>query len=244
MLCTLTRSMTRCGWAIPTQLRLTGAMTLSAWVFYRGAVTTPGTLGRIICKQTGSSSRGWELNVEEWDAAGDWAFSIASNATTKVALTVDGSRYQTNRWVHVAGVYDPSVPCLKLYTNGVLGGIRTADVPTVQYNSTNDVYIGSKPSPAGSYWNGKIDEVRVYNRALSAIEIAALAAVPPPQFGTAALSSGAISFNWTGGGRLQWAPTVVGPWTEINPTPASPYSEPVILNTNRFFRLCRTNGIT
>ena len=43
-------------------------------------------------------------------------------------------------------------------------------IPSSQYNQDLDVYLGRK-SGRGNYFNGIIDQVRIYNRALSAAEI-------------------------------------------------------------------------
>jgi hypothetical protein len=50
------------------------------------------------------------------------------------------------------------------------------------------------------------------------------------------VSDGQITLSWTGEAQLQWAPSVQGPWTSIDPEPASPYSEP-LASGSRFYRL-------
>ena len=56
----------------------------------------------------------------------------------------------------------------------------------------------------------------------------------PPMFLPPALCNGQITLDWTGGGTLQWAPAVQGPWTSL-PLAVSPYTESQV-PTNRFFR--------
>jgi len=53
------------------------------------------------------------------------------------------------------------------------------------------------------------------------------------------LNNGQVILHWTGTGALEWAPTVLRPWTPITPAPTPPYSEPVVPNENRFYRLRR-----
>jgi hypothetical protein len=215
----------------PAAFQITGPLTLSAWVW----VNSISANGRIVTKGGVSGQRCWSLNVEGYNA---WAFQIASSGTANMTVAV--TNVFLNEWVHVAGVYDPTVPVMRLYTNGVLGGELTAGVPTVQYNNSLAVGIGNR-SIAGTPWHGKIDEVRIYTRALSGAEVAALAAPPVPlEFGPPTFSEGQIHLNWTGSGRLEWAPTVLGPWTPIQPVPGSPYSEPIQTETNRFYRLNAT----
>ncbi len=130
----------------PALLQLTGAMTITAWVW-------PDSLsdnGRIITKGGGSGNRGWSLNVE---SSGMWALQVAVNSTTLASLQVSG--VTLNAWTHVAGVYDPSgTPSLKFYTNGVLAGTATASVPVTQYNSGMNVSIGAR-ADGTTRWNGK-----------------------------------------------------------------------------------------
>jgi len=209
----------------PTELRLTGAMSVAAWVW----VDTISGNGRIVTKGGASGARGWELNVENTDA---WAFQIAQNSTT--LRSIQAKPVFLNQWIHVAGVYDPSVPATRLYTNGVLASVRTADIPTSQYNSSQNVAIGARAN--GQTWfDGKIDEVRIYGRALGDAEIAALMA--PPEFRPPSRSGNVIILDWTASGRLEWAPSVFGPWNVITPAPVPPYSLEMKTDENQFFRL-------
>lgn len=219
----------------PTALQLTGPMTLAAWVWANGI----GDNGRIVTKGGGSGNRGWALNVE-----GDnvWSLQVASSGTALVALEVP--EVPLGAWVHVAGVYDPNDaggPIMKLYTNGVLGGTLTADVPATQSNSGVNVSIGAR-ADGTTRWNGRIDDVRIYTRALSDPEIAALATPPalPPEFLPPTISGGQIHLDWTGSGRLEWAPGVNGTWTPVAPAPKPPVALDLVPGENRLFRLNAT----
>ena len=71
-----------------------------------------------------------------------------------------------NAWTHVALTYDGSM--LRLFVNGV----QVASTPAAgaMQSSANPLWIGGN-SPYGEYFQGVIDEARVYNRALTATEI-------------------------------------------------------------------------
>ncbi|QRK11284.1 DUF1593 domain-containing protein [Archangium violaceum] len=144
----------------PEHLRFTGAMTLSAWVWIDSFTSS----GRIINKQGGGGSRGWSLNIE---SGGYASFQIATSSTTLVYI--NGTALPTNQWLHLAGTYEPGV-AMRLYVNGVLNASLTSGVPASQYNSTLNVAIGSRPG-GGNAFDGKIDDVRIYSRALTAAEI-------------------------------------------------------------------------
>ena len=76
------------------------------------------------------------------------------------------SALSTNGWVHLATTYDGSA--LRLYVNGsqVSSVAKSGSILT----SDNPLQLGGD-SIYGQYFSGLIDEVRVYNRALSAAEI-------------------------------------------------------------------------
>ncbi len=71
------------------------------------------------------------------------------------------------QWHHIAGVYDGSK--MYLYVDGT---VDTSQPASGRIN-TNDqpVYIGENSENTGRYWEGLIDDVRIYNYALSEDEI-------------------------------------------------------------------------
>ena len=73
-----------------------------------------------------------------------------------------------NTWTHLAATYDGTV--LALYVNGVQAATLVVSGPLI--TSTGALQIGGN-AIWGEWFNGLIDEVRVYNRALSATEIQA-----------------------------------------------------------------------
>jgi hypothetical protein len=73
-------------------------------------------------------------------------------------------------WHHVVGVYDQEK--IYLYIDGSLDASATAS-GTIRVNE-EPVYIGENSQMTNRFWNGMIDDVRVYNYALSAEEISAI----------------------------------------------------------------------
>ena len=71
-----------------------------------------------------------------------------------------------NTWTHLAATYDGSV--LRLYVNGAQVSTRTIGGNIL--TSTSPLRIGGN-SIWGEYFTGLIDEVRIYNRPLTAAEI-------------------------------------------------------------------------
>ena len=150
----------------PTSLRLTGSMTLSAWVLATG---NPPDDGQIIAKS--NNSAGWQLKTSPDTGPHTFGIAISPNSSSHV------QRYSTtvrslNTWYHVAGVYNAAAQTLNIYVNGVLdSGTLIGTVPASQFNSTQNVNIGRRSG--GFYFQGTIDEVRVYNTALTQAQIQA-----------------------------------------------------------------------
>ncbi len=92
-------------------------------------------------------------------------------------VVIDGNEYAVfasqplalDVWTHLAMTYDGSA--LRLYVNGELAasGLLSGPIAT----STDPFSIGGNPI-WGEYFQGRIDEVSLYNRALSPDEIAAI----------------------------------------------------------------------
>lgn len=78
----------------------------------------------------------------------------------------------TGTWVYCVGVYQGSTSTLNVYVNGVLdNGTLTGTVPAALNSGASTVVIGNVNS--GSYYfNGSMGEIKIYNRALSATEVA------------------------------------------------------------------------
>lgn len=77
---------------------------------------------------------------------------------------------ETNRWYHLAMTYDGKV--LKLYVDGILQSSPTNIVGTIKSSSVK-MAIGCNPGTINAeFFNGWIDEVRIWSRALDASEIA------------------------------------------------------------------------
>ncbi|MDP2897489.1 MAG: LamG-like jellyroll fold domain-containing protein, partial [bacterium] len=151
-------------------LQLTGAMTLAAWV-YLDATNTNNA--RIFAKAGGGGARSWSLNIEASSGGvqNPATFQIGTdNGATNVSLN-DLDPLPTDEWVHIAGVYIPG-EAMEVYVNGVLKGRNTAGIPTSQFSTNSrSARIGNRNDCGNCGWLGNIDEVRIYERALSPDEI-------------------------------------------------------------------------
>ncbi len=78
----------------------------------------------------------------------------------------------SNEFQHVALTYDKSSGLAILYLNGVV--VAQQNLGSLTPQTTYDLYLGYRPRDPVSYWAGSMDEVSLYNRALSSNEIAAI----------------------------------------------------------------------
>jgi PKD repeat protein len=146
-------------------LDLTTGMTLEAWV--RPAAV--GNWATVILKER---TGGLAYSLYGSDATGKPATYINTGGSDVSAT--GPTNLATGTWTHLAVTYDGSN--LKLYTNA--GLVRTTAHAGSMLTSTGTLSIGGN-SIWGEYFSGLIDDVRVYNRALSAAEILADMNLPP-----------------------------------------------------------------
>jgi hypothetical protein len=78
----------------------------------------------------------------------------------------DPTPFPLNRWMHVAVTYDAATKTMKLYKNGIVVATNT-NVPAY---TAETMFIGSHAG-TGSYFEGRIDEVKIWNVARTAAEI-------------------------------------------------------------------------
>ena len=140
-------------------------ITVSAWVKFNSLSTSGQT---IVIKSGASGDRSWHLRKDE--GPNIMNFWVSSDGTgTDVAQAYSTDTVTINMWYHVVGVYDGSY--VTVYLNG------TAGTPVAMsgniYNSVSNLVIGSVDPAvdANHYLNGIIDDVKIWNRVLSATEI-------------------------------------------------------------------------
>jgi len=137
-------------------LNLSNTMTLSAWAYPTAAQSGWRT---IVQKQ---------VDAYFLHAGSNSALRPAGGGTFngKVSFATSPSVIPVNSWTHLAVTYDGA--SVRLFVNGLLVATK-AQTGVIETNG-NGVRIGGNV-PYGEYFKGLIDEVRVYNRALTAVEI-------------------------------------------------------------------------
>lgn len=157
-----------------SDLKLIGDLTVSAWVYYDTLIANSDGRG-IMAFHTGESIGDWGLHVPSAGAAGGIAFyhwKTAGNDTTGHHRTASNfGLAAAATWYHLvarrsAGVYT-------LWLNGVSQTLTTDIASSTGWGNTK-FSIGTNWKAGGSayFWNGRVDEVAIYNRGISDGEIA------------------------------------------------------------------------
>jgi Concanavalin A-like lectin/glucanases superfamily len=148
--------------------------TLSAWVRYTG-IENDRTLGR------------WEV----LEKAGAYWLNIRTNGLVRVGgfyggcsgpgvwQFLDSTRaVPVARWAQVASTYDGT--WLRVYVNGRAVGAKRVSGRTCA--SGEPLAVGAKNNPTKglleAFWDGRLDDVRIYDRSLSLDEVRQLASRP------------------------------------------------------------------
>lgn len=104
----------------------------------------------------------------EW---GSFLFRPGQNAFPDRVVVDQNGAIEPGRWQHVAGVY--SGDHIKLYVNGELRSETEANCMALTQPPDNRLFIGTKSpqAPDGDWWDGLIDEVAIFDVALTEEEI-------------------------------------------------------------------------
>ena len=159
-----------------SKLVLTSAASFSAWIYATGPGSDATHGGTILVKE------GEYVIARYPNGTIRWGFANSNPGWTFIDT---GYVAPLNQWTHVAITYDSGT--IKTYANGNLahtysGSGAIGDAITGQ----NDFRIGGR-QVISQHFQGRIDEVRVYNRALTATEIGGLASGP---------ASTVLAVNW------------------------------------------------
>jgi len=144
-------------------INLTSSFTLSAWV---KPTALSGYQTILIKETTGGCSYWLQTNGNQVSSGFNNGSGCAEHLTSTANLPL-------NAWSYLTAVFDDAANTYKIYVNGNLVSSQT-ETGTIQPNTQSLVFGQSGCSSCGyERWRGLIDEVRIYNRALSPSEIQA-----------------------------------------------------------------------
>jgi hypothetical protein len=160
----------------PTVLRNLSAFTWSVWTLVEGEVLRG--YGPVIEKGSGSDvRRTFSVGPVSSSAAGSAVARVRAGTSSAVSYAVPGT-YTPGTWVHWAVTYnDAGDRKVHIYRNGVevTYSQQEAAVGSLSPDADVPMAIGATPNSGFNAFNGRIDEIRIYNRVLSLAEIQALA---------------------------------------------------------------------
>ena len=153
-------------------LTMTNAFTVSAWIMATG-------------RGSASSAGGIVGNKE-----GEYEFARFADGSIRWAIADTGPTWfwrdtgviaALNEWIHLSFVYDGAGGTLQTFAGGVLADTQAVSGSIGDVDSTlNEFWIGGRPC-CSQFFAGSIDEVAIWNRALTAAEVNSVAnQVPTP----------------------------------------------------------------
>jgi parallel beta-helix repeat protein len=138
-------------------VNITQNITLEMWVKLRELDRSSDLISKHQLVQSGYSLRvGNDNKFYFMLSNGTWDYDIETNSVATA-----------NKWYHVVGVWNSTY--LMIYLNGVLEGTQSFTGPLSPYNG--NLMLGRYSDASVYYFNGIIDEVRIWSKALSAQEI-------------------------------------------------------------------------
>jgi regulation of enolase protein 1 (concanavalin A-like superfamily) len=209
------------------------SFSVAAWV---NPNTLPGRWAHVIAKSFDASPL-YGLSI---DPSNRWVFRGGADV---VGSTI------TTGWHAVALVQDASANQRRLYVDGALvasGAAQAAD-------GTGALWLGNASGASGEGFNGQIDDVRIYNRALTSAEITTLGVVSPAipaNLVAAPLSGVKVKLTWgssTGasGYKIERKLGAGGTWAQIALVSSGlTYTDSTGLSAGNiyFYRVRATNG--
>jgi hypothetical protein len=142
------------------------SFTVTAWV--KANSLPPGAV--ILSKYNNNSSKdeyflrfdGSYYNFAVFNGVGTVVGSVQEIAVTPT----------TGTWIFLVGYYDAITNQVGIYANGT--NQKTISASGTTSANTANFLIGASNSAAAGFWDGSIDDVRVYNRLLSPAEVQSL----------------------------------------------------------------------
>ena len=190
---------------------------------------------------------GWQLRRS---AGANAVFTMRGTGSTDDPAGAAGGSGADGAWHHYVGTYDSVSGIRTLYVDGVVQNVTTGAGLYTLFSGARLVLGGKSTNSlaaidgTANFTGGMLYDVRIYNTAISAAQVAYLAA--PPPLPTQKISAnvtppsggnpGQMVLTWLNGGWLLQSTNVAGPWV-TNQAATPPYT---VLMTNKpagFFKV-------
>lgn len=137
------------------------ALTISAWIKVPEFTANWQTL---IAHGEGSQ---WRMARRSGESTVGYAGGAPDIPGAGIGPAVDDGE-----WHHIVGISDPDSAQVSLYIDGTL--VTTGNAPDIEdlaEGTTPNLFIGANPQRVGREWNGQIDDLALWGRALTEEEI-------------------------------------------------------------------------
>ena len=152
----------------PGPIDTTASFSVSAWVNYAERISESS----VAVSQLGEVSYAFALSVSPM---GQWGLTMKTEDRTgggQYAVRIDGTEaVPSGSWTHLVGIYDKEAGVIRLYVNGKPQAEASFGEP-FKANKSLTIGSGQFDSHPGNFWPGAIDEVAVYQSALTAEQVA------------------------------------------------------------------------
>lgn len=188
-------------------------LTAETWVKVNKAQAWGGLLGAL--QDNGDFERGWLLGYVN----DRFSIALASEGRSRLTYLQAQTGFEPGAWHHVVGTYDGKA--LRLFVDGVLEAESAEQSGDILYPPQAPYVIGAYQDENEFYGlDGEIHEARVFNRALTATEIAERHAAMRPRFPRPLPPR--LAFRALRGPYVEWiAPgTIAVSWETADPMPS------------------------
>ena len=145
---------------------ITNGLTLSCWIKQTAANSDATIMGKLF--GTTSPYQTYQLGASR-AGSGNVSLEIQVGSVAKTCDCAVTNKW--NVWNHYVGTWDGTSEII--YLNGLASNTNSAAAGTIASTnfSTCDFSVGGIPNRPGYYFNGAIDDPRLYNRPLTSNEV-------------------------------------------------------------------------
>jgi hypothetical protein len=155
--------------------------TLNIWVNLAEYNSSYGT--EVLCKRGAGNNNGWNYGITGYlDQSNGMPLGVNSLQVSGGLdpLALGAKAIGLNQWHMLTTVYNVQKKQISFYIDGVLDK-TSSNIPSPNVTATADLYIGQDSQTSGGtayYLKGKLDDIRIYNRAISTSQIQKLFTLP------------------------------------------------------------------
>lgn len=160
-----------------TALDKASFISISAWINNASLPALNTSENWIFGSRINGANAGFEVHMV--DAAGVDSIRVSARSDVADPLqSVDATFTASNTWSHIVGVIDYPNDLISIYINGALanaGGVAFLNSEFTRGNPTQSDTIGASPGRAiPEFFNGFIDDVSIFDQALTAAQVQTL----------------------------------------------------------------------